>query len=82
MAILILYETFDIKCAANEEKRIVEDSKKVAQNYNINVEEDIPDSPIYRRLQEKIQMVEDERDYYRDQYCEITYLPVNSNIQL
>jgi polyhydroxyalkanoate synthesis regulator phasin len=32
------------------------------------MEEDIPDSPVYRRLQEKIQMLEDERDFYQEQY--------------
>jgi polyhydroxyalkanoate synthesis regulator phasin len=42
--------------------------KKVAQNYDIDMEEDIPDSPVYRRLQEKIQMLEDERDFYQEQY--------------
>ena len=32
------------------------------------MEEDIPDSPVYRRLQEKIQMLEDERDFCQEQY--------------
>ncbi len=32
------------------------------------MEEDIPDSPVYRRLQEKIQLLEDERDFYQEQY--------------
>ena len=32
------------------------------------MEEDIPDLPVYRRLQEKIQMLEDERDFYQEQY--------------
>jgi hypothetical protein len=32
------------------------------------MEEDIPDLPVYRRLQEKIRMLEDERDFYQEQY--------------
>jgi hypothetical protein len=36
-------------------------------NYYSNIEEDIPDLPIYHILQEKVQMLEDERDYYMDQ---------------
>jgi hypothetical protein len=50
----------------DDNKEIEEDSKKVAQNYNIDMEKDIPDSPVYDILQEKIQMITDERDYYID----------------
>jgi len=63
-----------IRCtsaADNDKKAIEEDSKKVAANYDIDVKEDVPDSPIYRRLQERIEMIEDERDYYRDQYYKL-----------
>lgn len=31
-------------------------AEKVAQNYDIDTEEDIPDSPVYNRLQEKTRL--------------------------
>lgn len=54
--------------AANEEKRIMEeDSRNVIQLNHIAPDEE-PASPVYHRMQEKREMLIDERDYYRDQY--------------
>jgi hypothetical protein len=38
---------------------------------NVSCRKCIPDTPVYRRLQEKALMIEDERDYYRDKYEEL-----------
>lgn len=61
--------------AIEDKKDIEEDARKVAEKYGIDLDAgDEPNQVVYNKLVEKMKIVQDERDWYKEKYDETKHL--------